>query len=62
MPQKADSGSDVDSDSGSEDQKRGGGVKRKPAAAKVFILPNLFASKMMCNSLKTAQHLCSEVD
>lgn len=47
MPQKADSGSDVDSDSGSEDQKRGGGMKRKPAAAKVFTLPNLFASKII---------------
>lgn len=38
MPQKADSGSEVDSDSGSEDQGRGGAVKRKPAPAKVIAI------------------------
>lgn len=35
VPQKVDSGSEVDSDSGSEDQGRGGGVKRKPPPVKV---------------------------
>lgn len=38
MPQKADSASEVDSDSGSEDQGRGGAVKRKPAPAKVIVV------------------------
>lgn len=37
MPQKADTGSEVDSDSGSEEQVRDGGVKRKPAPAKVVV-------------------------
>lgn len=36
VPQKVDSGSEVDSDSGSEDQGRGAGVKRKPPPAKVI--------------------------
>ncbi len=38
VPRKADSGSEVDSDSGSEDQGRGGGVKRKPTSVKVTVM------------------------
>lgn len=47
VPRKADSGSEVDSDSGSEDRGRGGGVKRKPPAVKVI----LQTSKQPVNSV-----------
>lgn len=50
VPQKAQSRSDVDSDSGSEDTRRGGGAKRKPGPAKVNTPNSWFSISFLINN------------